>query len=200
MNLLLLYWTSVAALMLVVSVTTFVAVRRKAFQSFTTLELATVALLICLLHVAVVPWQTLFAKVPGLDALVFSIPYTAIFLLGVRLVPKFGVATLLIVGSGLFGQLLGRRAESCVVAILRDVRDGSRTPATLRRVLDAVARSDVGGRRFARPSGLFLHVPASCPVSLAPVLCVVVRRAKARLGRDRLRNRRLVGMATGTNG
>jgi ABC-type thiamin/hydroxymethylpyrimidine transport system permease subunit len=72
------------------------------------LELATAALLICLLHVAVVPWQIGLAKVPGLDALVFSIPYTAIFLLGLRLVPKPGIATLLVFGQGIFGQLLGR--------------------------------------------------------------------------------------------
>ena len=83
-------------------------VRKRAFQPFTTLELATAAVLICLLHVAVVPWQIGLAKVPGLDALVFSIPYTAIFLLGLRLVPKPGFATLLIFGQGLFGQLLGR--------------------------------------------------------------------------------------------
>ena len=66
------------------------------------------ALLICLLHVAVVPWQMALAKVPGLDALIFSIPYTAIFLLGLRLVPKPGVATLLMFGQGIFGQMLGR--------------------------------------------------------------------------------------------
>ena len=78
------------------------------FRPFTTLELATAALLICLLHVAVIPWQIGLAKVPGLDALIFSIPYTAIFLLGLRLIPKPGIATLLIFGQGVFGQLLGR--------------------------------------------------------------------------------------------
>jgi ABC-type thiamin/hydroxymethylpyrimidine transport system permease subunit len=40
--------------------------------------------------------------------LVFSIPYTTVLLLGLRLVPKAGFATLLILGQGLFGQLLGR--------------------------------------------------------------------------------------------
>ena len=88
--------------------TVFLALRKGAFRPLTTLDLATLALMICLLHVAVVPWQMALAKVPGLDALVFSIPYTALFLLGLRLVPKPGVATLLIFGQGLFGQILGR--------------------------------------------------------------------------------------------
>jgi len=108
MNLAWLYWGSVFVLLMAISSAFILAVRQKAFHALTTLELATVALLICLLYVSAIPWQVGFAKVPGLDALVFSIPYTAIFLLGLRLVPKAGVATLMIFGSGLFGQLLGR--------------------------------------------------------------------------------------------
>ncbi len=103
-----LYFASVLGLLAAIGTVVILGVRKRAFQPFTTLELATAALLICLLHVAVVPWQIGLAKVPGLDALVFSIPYTAIFLLGLRLVPKPGMSTLLIFGQGLFGQLLGR--------------------------------------------------------------------------------------------
>jgi len=102
------YWGSVIVLLVAIGIAAILAFRKKAFQPLTILELATVALLICLLYVSVVPWQAGLAKVPGLDALVFSIPYTVIFLLGLRLVPKVGVATLMIFGSGLFGQLLGR--------------------------------------------------------------------------------------------
>jgi hypothetical protein len=108
MILLWLYFASVVGLLTAIGTTVVLGLRKRAFQPFTTLELATAAVLICLLHVAVVPWQIGLAKVPGLDALVFSIPYTAIFLLGLRLVPKPGFATLLIFGQGLFGQLLGR--------------------------------------------------------------------------------------------
>jgi hypothetical protein len=108
MMLLWFYVGSVLGLLAAIGGVVVAGVRRRAFQPFTTLELATAAILICLLHVAVVPWQIGLAKVPGLDALVFSIPYTAIFLLGLRLVPKPGIATLLICGQGLFGQLLGR--------------------------------------------------------------------------------------------
>ena len=102
------YGASVVLLLGTIGVTVFLAVRQRAFRPLSTLELATTALMICLLHVAVVPWQMALAKVPGVDALVFSIPYTAIFLLGLRLVPKPGVATLLIFGQGLFAQILGR--------------------------------------------------------------------------------------------
>ena len=108
MMLLWLYVGSVLGLLAAIAGVVVAGVRRRAFQPFTTLELATASLLICLLHVAVVPWQIGLAKVPGLDALIFSIPYTAIFLLGLRLVPKPGIATLLIFGQGFFGQLLGR--------------------------------------------------------------------------------------------
>ena len=108
MMLLWLYIVSVLGLLAAIGTVIILGARRRAFQPFTTLELATASLLICLLHVAVVPWQIGLARIPGLDALVFSIPYTAILLLGLRLVPKSGMSTLLIFGQGLFGQLLGR--------------------------------------------------------------------------------------------
>lgn len=102
------YGASVVSLLGAIGATIFLAFRKRALRPLTTLDLATLAMMICLLYVAVVPWQMALAKVPGLDALVFSIPYTAIFLLGLRLVPKPGAATLLIFGQGLIGQMLGR--------------------------------------------------------------------------------------------
>lgn len=111
MNEMILFWlyvVSVVGLLAAIGIAVVLSVRKRAFQPFTTLELATAATLICLLYVAVIPWQIGLARVPGLDALVFSIPYTAILLLGLRLVPKLGFATLLIFGQGFFGQLLGR--------------------------------------------------------------------------------------------
>jgi ABC-type thiamin/hydroxymethylpyrimidine transport system permease subunit len=108
MNLPWLYAASIGGLAVAIGAVVLLGVRRRVFRPFSTLDLATAALLICLLHVAVMPWQVGLAKVPGLDALVFSIPHTAVFSLGLRLVPKPGIATLLIFGQGLFGQLLGR--------------------------------------------------------------------------------------------
>jgi ABC-type thiamin/hydroxymethylpyrimidine transport system permease subunit len=102
------YGVSIAVLFVAIGLSISLAIRGRQLRGLTTQELATLALVICLLHIAVVPWQAALAKVPGLDALVFSIPYTAIFLLGLRLVPKPGAATLLVFGQGLFGQILGR--------------------------------------------------------------------------------------------
>ncbi len=81
--------------------------RARSHQAFKLGELATLSALICLMYVSVMPWKIGLAKVPGLDALIFSIPYTTVFLLGLRLVPKPGTALLLIAGQGLLGQLVG---------------------------------------------------------------------------------------------
>lgn len=102
------YVASLVGLCALVAVTLLLALRQRSFRRFKTAELATLALLICLLHVAAIPWQIGLAKIPGVDALVFSIPYTAVLLLGLRLVPKLGAATVLVCGAGIFGQLLGR--------------------------------------------------------------------------------------------
>ena len=102
------YGLTVCGLLAAGGVAIVIALHKQAFQRFTTFDLATAAVLICLLHVAVIPWQIGLARVPGVDAFVFSIPYTAMFLLGLRIVPKAGFATLLIFGQGIFGQLLGR--------------------------------------------------------------------------------------------
>ena len=98
--------------------------RKRAFQPFTTLELATAAVLICLLHVAVIPWQIGLAKVPGLDALVFSIPYTAIFLLGLRLVPKTGFCDVADFWPRAFRATAWARHQPRLVAVLPVVRIG----------------------------------------------------------------------------
>ena len=62
-----LYSGSVLVLLMLIGVAVLIGVRRHVFRTLTTLELATLAMMICLLHVAVVPWQIAFAKVPGLD-------------------------------------------------------------------------------------------------------------------------------------
>ncbi|MHC9543399.1 MAG: hypothetical protein AB9903_28140 [Vulcanimicrobiota bacterium] len=85
-----------------------VCFRKRIRLTFTTMELTTGAFLICLMYVSVTPWSISLSKVPGIDALVFSIPYTAVLLIGLQLVPKAGMATLLIAGHGLLGQLTGR--------------------------------------------------------------------------------------------
>ncbi len=195
MTLLWLYVGSVLGLLAAIGGAVAAGVRKRAFQPFTTLELATAALLICLLHVAVVPWQIGLARVPGLDALVFSIPYTAVFLLGLRLVPKPGSATLLIFGQGLFGQLLGRGINPawwpyylwCALAVeILLLAMGGRLRTLPAMLAAGVVRGTLG---------LLVHVPDPGPVSLGPVLRPVVRRTQDWDGHDRLRHRRRAGVA-----
>jgi hypothetical protein len=83
------------------------AVRRRTAGPFTAAQLATLSVLVCLMHVSVMPWRIGLAKAPGVDALIFSIPFTTCLVLGLRLVPRPGAATLLIVGQGILGQFVG---------------------------------------------------------------------------------------------
>ena len=80
---------------------------RGRLRPLTTRDLTTLALVICLLYVVLLPFRGGLAKVPGLDALAFSIPYTVVLLLGLRLVPKPGAAASIVLGQALLGQLLG---------------------------------------------------------------------------------------------
>ncbi len=102
-----LYFAAALGLLAALGAALALGARKRPFRPFTAHELAMAAVLICLLRIAVVPWQIGLAKLPGLNALIFAVPYTVIFLLGLRLVPRPGFATLLILGQGLFGQLLG---------------------------------------------------------------------------------------------
>jgi len=80
---------------------------RRRFQPLPTRDLATLAMAICLLYVVLLPFKGGLAKIPGLDAFAYSIPYSLVLLLTLRLVPKPGAATALILGQALLGQLLG---------------------------------------------------------------------------------------------
>ena len=124
MTLLWLYIGSVLGLLVAIGGVVVAGVRRSAFRPFTTLELATAALLICLLHVAVVPWQIGLAKVPGLDALIFSIPYTAIFLLGLTFGPQAGNRHAAHLRSGAFRPIARTGHQPGMVAVLLVVRPG----------------------------------------------------------------------------
>ncbi len=77
-------------------------------DSFTTLELTIIALFITLLYVSVLPFKLGLSKVPFIHAFFFSLPYTAVLVIGIHLVPKLGTTTLLIFGNSLFAQIISR--------------------------------------------------------------------------------------------
>jgi hypothetical protein len=97
-----------STILLAVSVAIWAVAARRRLARFTTRDLTTLAMIMCLLHVVLLPFKSGLANVPGLDALVYAIPYTVVLLVGLRLVPKPGAASCIILGQGLLGQLLGR--------------------------------------------------------------------------------------------
>jgi hypothetical protein len=107
MDLTTIYLASIALLPLLLGALAAWSAVRRIVQPFTTRDLVTLALMIGLLHVAVLPFKGGLGRIPGLDALVYAIPYTAVLVLALRLVPKPGAAAALILGQALVGQLLG---------------------------------------------------------------------------------------------
>jgi len=82
--------------------------RKNSLLRFDTLELVTISFFIILLYVAILPFKMGLSKIPFIQALFFSIPFTCILLIGIRMVPRPGSATLIIVGHSLFTQIISR--------------------------------------------------------------------------------------------
>lgn len=99
----------VASLILVVllGAVLFYTVRiKKMIPQFSTEELITVALFCSILYIAILPFKFGLSRIPIIQAFFFSVPYTTILVVGVRLVPKVGTVTLLICGHSLLSQIL----------------------------------------------------------------------------------------------
>ncbi|MFH0774999.1 MAG: energy-coupling factor transporter transmembrane component T [bacterium] len=77
-------------------------------SNFNTLELITIAFFIILMYGAVLPFKMGLSKIPFLHAFFFSVPFTCVLFIGIRLIPKFGTATFLICGHCLFNQIISR--------------------------------------------------------------------------------------------
>jgi len=75
---------------------------------FNTLELVVISFFVILLYVAVLPFKMGLGMVPFIQAFIYSIPFTCILLIGIRMVPRTGSATLIIFGNSLFGQIISR--------------------------------------------------------------------------------------------
>lgn len=77
-------------------------------SQFNTLELITISFFIVFMYVSILPFKMGLSRVPFLSAFFFSIPFTCVLFMGIRLIPKFGTPTLLICGYTLFNQIMSR--------------------------------------------------------------------------------------------
>jgi energy-coupling factor transport system permease protein len=82
--------------------------KRSGFLRFNTLDLVIISFFVILLYVAILPFKMGLSKIPFIHTFVYSIPFTCILLVGIRLVPRFGTATLMILGHSLFTQIISR--------------------------------------------------------------------------------------------
>ena len=79
---------------------------RKAIPAFSVQDLVTVALFCSLLYIAILPFKFGLSRVPLIQSFFFSVPYTAILFIGIRLVPRAGTVTLIICGHSLLAQTI----------------------------------------------------------------------------------------------
>jgi hypothetical protein len=79
---------------------------RKAIPAFSIQELVTVALFCSLLYIAILPFKFGLSRIPIIQSFFFSIPYTAMLFIGIRLIPRAGTATLIICGHSLLSQTI----------------------------------------------------------------------------------------------
>jgi ABC-type thiamin/hydroxymethylpyrimidine transport system permease subunit len=79
---------------------------RKSIPSFSIQELVTVALFCSLLYIAILPFKFGLSRIPIIQSFFFSIPYTAMLFIGIRLIPRAGTATLIICGHSLLSQTI----------------------------------------------------------------------------------------------
>ena len=79
---------------------------RKAIPSFSIQELVSVALFCSLLYIAILPFKFGLSRIPIIQSFFFSIPYTAMLFIGIRLIPRAGTATLIICGHSLLSQTI----------------------------------------------------------------------------------------------
>lgn len=86
----------------------FSRARKKRQSYFNTLELITIAFFVILMYGAILPFKMGLSKIPFLHAFFFSVPFTCVLFIGIRLIPKFGTATFLICGHSLFTQIISR--------------------------------------------------------------------------------------------
>jgi len=100
------YWIAVTLILLSSFLLLWTGYRRKQITPFSTPQTMTLATFACLLYVAALPWRLGLSRF-FLGGFIITVPYTAILLVGLRVVPRFGAAALMILGYGLLSQLVG---------------------------------------------------------------------------------------------
>ncbi|HET6460881.1 MAG TPA: hypothetical protein VFG29_08850 [Syntrophales bacterium] len=79
---------------------------RNAIPTFSIQDLVTAALFCSLLYIAILPFKFGLSRIPVIQAFFFSIPYTAMLFIGIRMIPKAGTTTLIICGHSLLSQTI----------------------------------------------------------------------------------------------
>jgi hypothetical protein len=100
------YLIAVICVLLLSLLVLFIAYRRKKLEPFSISQTMTLATFACLLYVASLPWRLGLSRF-FLGGFFITIPYTAILLVGLRMVPRFGTPTLMVLGYGLLSQVVG---------------------------------------------------------------------------------------------
>lgn len=85
-----------------------ICVRKKVFKEFTNTDLMTIALFGALLYLVRLPFHIGLTRILGMfvNAFVMFIPYCAVLVIGIRLIPKVSALFLMILIAGVIGSLL----------------------------------------------------------------------------------------------
>lgn len=86
----------------------YLTIKKDMIRNLNTQDLIVIALFCSLLYVAGLPFKLGLSRIPFIHAFVFSIPFTAVLFIGIRIVPKTGTAMLIILGHSLLSQLISR--------------------------------------------------------------------------------------------
>ncbi|HVN94788.1 MAG TPA: hypothetical protein VMT62_00005 [Syntrophorhabdaceae bacterium] len=102
------FLVSVLLIALFILALSYLELKHKVIHVIKTHELVTIALFSSLLYVAGLPFKLGLGRIPFIQAFVYSVPFTAVLFIGIRVVPKPGTAMLVIVGHSLLSQIISR--------------------------------------------------------------------------------------------
>jgi hypothetical protein len=103
-----LYIISLIFIIILGAIIFYFSKKKKLLNTFTTQELVIIALFWSLLYISSLPFKFGLSKIPFIHTFFFSVPYSAVLVIGIKLVPKFGTASLLIFGNSLLSQIISR--------------------------------------------------------------------------------------------